>query len=173
MTKAIARRTGYLPAISLDAPPPETPGSVAWAAEAIFGGQRQFEDMLQTIVVGQGSKGEHRWRDLVSVILRLRESGQSYNLNQLCVTLDIPASDLMALVGEGVRETQASLARTKASLLSQEIIDWAHAAAREPEAGFKDREMLLRIGGVLPDKGGVSVNVNQQVGVKTSTTVEC
>ena len=166
MTKAIARRTGYLPAISLDAPPPETPGSVAWAAEAIFGGQRQFEDMLQTIVVGQGSKGEHRWRDLVSVILRLRESGQSYNLNQLCVTLDIPASDLMALVGEGVRETQASLARTKASLLSQEIIDWAHAAAREPEAGFKDREMLLRIGGVLPDKGGVSVNVNQQVGVK-------
>ena len=122
--------------------------------------------MLQTIVVGQGSKGEHRWRDLVSVILRLRESGQSYNLNQLCVTLDIPASDLMALVGEGVRETQASLARTKASLLSQEIIDWAHAAAREPEAGFKDREMLLRIGGVLPDKGGVSVNVNQQVGVK-------
>ena len=166
MSKAIARRTGYLPAISLDAPPPETPGSVAWAAEAIFGGQRQFEDMLQTIVVGQGSKGEHRWRDLVSVILRLRESGQSYNLNQLCVTLDIPASDLMALVGEGVRETQASLARTKASLLSQEIIDWAHAAAREPEAGFKDREMLLRIGGVLPDKGGVSVNVNQQVGVK-------
>ena len=166
MTKAIARRTGYLPAISLDAPPPETPGSVAWAAEAIFGGQRQFEDMLQTIVVGQGSKGEHRWRDLVSVILRLRESGQSYNLNQLCVTLDIPASDLMALVSEGVGETQASLARTKASLLSQEIIDWAHAAAREPEAGFKDREMLLRIGGVLPDKGGVSVNVNQQVGVK-------
>ena len=66
MIKAIARRTGHLPTISLDAPPPETPGSVAWAAEAIFGGQRQFEDMLQTIVVGQGSKGEHRWRDIVT-----------------------------------------------------------------------------------------------------------
>ena len=39
-------------------------------------------------------------------------------------------------------------------------------AAREPETGGKDREMLLKIAGVLQDKGGVNVNVNQQVGVK-------
>ena len=166
MIKAIARRTGHLPTISLDAPPPETPGSVAWAAEAIFGGQRQFEDMLQTIVVGQGSKGEHRWRDLVSVILRLRESGQSYNLNQLCVTLDIPASDLMALVGSGVKDMQVAMAQMKASLVAPEVIDWAMVAAREPETGGKDREMLLKIAGVLQDKGGVNVNVQQNVGVK-------
>jgi len=165
MTQAIARRPGVLPTIILDAPPPETPGSVAWVAESLFGGQRQFEDMLQTIVVGQGSRGEHKWRDLVSVILRLRESGQPYNLNQLCVTLDIPANDLLALVGTGVRETQTAMASMKASLVAPKVIDWAMEAAAEPEGG-KDREMLLKIAGVLQDKGGVNVNVNQQVAVK-------
>lgn len=57
MSKAISRRPGVLPAIVLEAPPPETPGSVAWVAEAVFGGQRQFENMLQAIVVGQGAQG--------------------------------------------------------------------------------------------------------------------
>ncbi len=166
MSKAISRRPGVLPAIVLEAPPPETPGSVAWVAEAVFGGQRQFENMLQAIVVGQGAQGEHRWRDLVSVILRLRESGQLYNLNQLCLTMGVQASELLSFIGQGVQEVQKGIAVMKASLKAPEVIDWAVAAAQDPENGTKDRQMLLTIAGVLQDKGGVNVNVNQQVGVK-------
>lgn len=166
MSKAISRRPGVLPAIVLEAPPPETPGSVAWVAEAVFGGQRQFEDMLQAIVVGQGAQGDHRWRDLVSVILRLRDSGTDYNLNQLCLTLNVSASELLSFVGQGVQEVQKGIAVMKASLKAPEVIDWAVAAAMDPENGTKDRQMLLTIAGVLQDKGGVNVNVNQQVGVK-------
>lgn len=166
MSKAISRRPGVLPAIVLEAPPPETPGSVAWVAEAVFGGQRQFEDMLQSIVVGQGAQGDHRWRDLVSVILRLRDSGTDYNLNQLCSTLGLSASELLSFVGQGVQEVQKGIAAMKASLKAPEVIDWALMAAQDPENGTKDRQMLLTIAGVLQDKGGVNVNVNQQVGVK-------
>lgn len=166
MSKAISRRPGVLPAIVLEAPPPETPGSVAWVAEAVFGGQRQFENMLQAIVVGQGAQGEHRWRDLVSVILRLRDSGTDYNLNQLCLTLNLSASELLSFVGQGVQEVQKGIAVMKASLKAPEVIDWALVAAQDPENGTKDRQMLLTIAGVLQDKGGVNVNVNQQVGVK-------
>ena len=166
MSKAISRRPGVLPAIVLEAPPPETPGSVAWVAEAVFGGQCQFENMLQAIVVGQGAQGDHRWRDLVSVILRLRDSGTDYNLNQLCLTLNLSASELLSFVGQGVQEVQKGIAVMKASLKAPEVIDWAVAAAQDPESGTKDRQMLLTIAGVLQDKGGVNVNVNQQVGVK-------
>lgn len=166
MGKAIARRPGVLPAIVLEAPPPETPGSVAWVAEAVFGGQRQFEDMLQAIVVGQGAQGDHRWRELMSVILRLRDSGTDYNLNQLCLTLGLSASELLSFVGQGVQEVQKGIAAMKASLKAPEVIDWALMAAQDPENGTKDRQMLLTIAGVLQDKGGVNVNVNQQVGVK-------
>lgn len=166
MSKAISRRPGVLPAIVLEAPPPETPGSVAWVAEAVFGGQRQFEDMLQSIVVGQGAQGDHRWRELMSVILRLRDSGTDYNLNQLCSTLGLSASELLSFVGQGVQEVQKGIAVMKASLKAPEVIDWAVAAAQDPENGTKDRQMLLTIAGVLQDKGGVNVNVNQQVGVK-------
>ena len=166
MSKAISRRPGVLPAIVLEAPPPETPGSVAWVAEAVFGGQRQFEDMLQSIVIGQGAQGDHRWRDLVSVILRLRQSGSEYNLNQLCLTLGLSASELLAFVGQGVQEVQKGIAVMKASLKAPDVIDWALQAAQDPDGGTKDRQMLLTIAGVLQDKGGVNVNVNQQVGVK-------
>ena len=166
MSKAISRKVGVLPAIVLDAPPPETPGSVAWVAEAVFGGQRQFEDMLQSIVVGQGAQGDYRWRELMSVILRLRDSGTDYNLNQLCSTLGLSASELLSFVGQGVQEVQKGIAAMKASLKAPEVIDWALVAAMDPENGTKDRQMLLTIAGVLQDKGGVNVNVNQQVGVK-------
>ena len=166
MNKAISRKVGVLPAIVLDAPPPETPGSVAWVAEAVFGGQRQFEDMLQSIVVGQGAQGDHRWRELMSVILRLRDSGTDYNLNQLCSTLGLSASELLSFVGQGVQEVQKGIAAMKASLKAPEVIDWALVAAQDPENGTKDRQMLLTIAGVLQDKGGVNVNVNQQVAMK-------
>ena len=166
MSKAISRKVGVLPAIVLEASPPETPGSVAWVAEAVFGGQRQFEDMLQSIVIGQGAQGDHRWRELMSVILRFRDSGTDYNLNQLCSTLGLSGSELLAFVGQGVQEVQKGIAVMKASLKAPEVIDWALMAAQDPESGTKDRQMLLTIAGVLQDKGGVNVNVNQQVAMK-------
>ncbi len=165
-SKAIARRRGVLPALVLDAPPPETPGSVAWVAEAVFGGQRQFEDMLQAIVVGQGAASEPRWREFVSAVLLFRQRGEEYNLNQLCVTMGIPAGELLGLVGTGVKEVQAGIATMKASLAAPKVIDYSLQAAMDPDGGRGDREMLLKIAGVLQDKGGVNVNVNQQVGVK-------
>jgi hypothetical protein len=158
---------GKLPALVLEAPPPETPGSVAWVAEAVFGGQRQFEDMLTSIVVGQGAKGDPKWRHLVSVILKLREVGEIYNLNQLCMTLNITSQSLLEFIGTGVRTIQSHIATMKASLAAPDVINSALMASQDWEKGGKDREMLLKIAGVIePSGSGVSVNVNQQVSMK-------
>lgn len=159
--------TGKLPAIALEAPPPETPGSVAWVAEAVFGGQRQFEDMLTSIVVGQGAKGDPKWRQLVSLVIKLRETSGDYNLNQLCQTLEIPGKDLLQFVGAGVQEVQKVMATVKASLAAPQVIDSAILASMDPEKGKGDREMLLKIAGVIEPSGpGVSINMQQNVGIK-------
>lgn len=156
-----------LPQIQLDAPPPETPGSVAWVAEAVFGGQRQFEDMLQSIVVGQGERGDYKWRQLVSLILKYRETNEPYNLNQLCLTSGISASEMLSFVGSGVREVQIAMTSLKASLAAPEVVDYALMAARDVEYGHKDRAMLLEMAGAKAGSGGgVNVNVNQQVALK-------
>jgi hypothetical protein len=166
-SQLLARRQAPLPAIQLDAPPPETPGSVAWVAEAVFGGQRQFEDMLQSIVVGQGANGDYKWRQLVSSILKLRESGTKYNLNQLCQSLEIPAGTLLAFIGSAVREVQAGIAQLTASLAAPEVVSYALMAARDVEYGHKDRAMLLEMAGAKAGSGGgVNVNVQQNVAVK-------
>lgn len=80
--------------------------------------------------------------------------------------MGVQASELLSFIGQGVQEVQKGIAVMKASLKAPEVIDWAVAAAQDPENGTKDRQMLLTIAGVLQDKGGVNVNVNQQVGVK-------
>lgn len=167
MSQLLARRQAPLPQIQLDAPPPETPGSVAWVAEAVFGGQRQFEDMLQSIVVGQGAAGDYKWRQLVSTILKLRDTGKEYNLNQLCLTLGLSGQELLSFVGTGVREIQANIAGMKASLIAPEIVDYAAMAARDVEYGHKDRAMLLEMAGAKAGSGGgVNVNVQQNVALK-------
>lgn len=167
MSNLLARRQAPLPAIQLDAPPPETPGSVAWVAEAVFGGQRQFEDMLQSIVVGQGAEGDYRWRQLVSTILKLRETNQPYNLNQLCQSLQIPAGMLLAFIGSAVREIQVSIAQMQASLAAPDVVGYALMAARDIEYGHKDRAMLLEMAGAKQGSGGgVNVNVQQNVAMK-------
>lgn len=167
MSNLLARRQAPLPAIQLDAPPPETPGSVAWVAEAVFGGQRQFEDMLQSIVVGQGAAGDHRWRQLVSSLIRYREAGTNYNLNQVCLALGIPTGELLAFVGSGVREVQNALVGMQASLAASEVIQYSLMASRDVEYGFKDRQMILEIAGAKAGSGGgVNVNVQQNVAVK-------
>lgn len=167
MSQLLARRQAPLPQIQLDAPPPETPGSVAWVAEAVFGGQRAFEDMLQSIVVGQGDKGDHRWRQLVSIILKLRDTGEAYNLNQLCQSINLPAEELLHFVGSGVAQVHRAMVGIKASLVAPEILDYAVMAARDVEYGHKDRAMLLEMAGAkVSGGGGVNVNVNQQVALK-------
>lgn len=159
--------TGKLPALVLEAPPSETPGSVAWVAEAVFGGQRQFEDMLTSIVVGQGAKGDLKWRHLVSVILKLRDSGELYNLNQLCVSMDLATESLLSFVGSGLGEIQKHISVMKAKLAAPEVIEYAQLAMRDLEKGRGDREMLLKIAGVIEPSGpGVSINMQQNVGIK-------
>lgn len=155
--KLVSRLQGSLPAVKLGLPA-DTPGSPEWTANAVFGGRLEFKKMLQQLVVGAGAQGEQRWRDLVSLDLRLAERGEDVDLNQLCATAGVDGRELLAFVGRGVQSMYAGLARLKASLAAPGVIDVAELAAQDPEKGRGDREMLLRIAGVIEPSGGVVIN---------------
>ena len=161
----VPRLGGRLPALQI-ALAPDTPGSVEWTANAVFGGRLEFKKLLQQLVVTTGAQGEQKWRDLVSLDLRLTEAGESFDLNQLCATAGVDGRELLAFVGRGVQQMYAGLARMKAALAAPHVVDLAHLAAEDLEKGGKDREMLLKIAGVIEMGGpGVVINNSNQVAV--------
>lgn len=160
------RWNGQLPSVPLLTLEPSTPGSVAWTAEVAFGGKAEFVKMLQLMVVGGGRTVEQRWRDAVSLQLRWDREGTEWNLNQLCAALDIGHGEMLAFVGQGVTAMNRHLAGLKAAQAAPDVIESAIMASRDMEKGGKDREMLLKIAGVIEPSGpGVVINNSNQVAV--------
>lgn len=155
--KLVPRGNGRLPVLQV-ALAPDTPGSVEWTANSVFGGRLEFKKLLQQLVVSAGSEGDQRWRDLVSLDIRLTEAGESPDLNQLCATAGVDGRELLAFVGKGVQQMYAGLARLKAVLHAPQIVDLARLAAEDLEKGRGDREMLLKIAGVIEPSGGITIN---------------
>lgn len=159
-----------LPPLKMIAPPPNQVGTVSWAADVLFGGKDAFEDLLISMVSVGREQEDLKWRRLVNLILKLRESDRrferEYTLNQVCQTLDINANDVLAYVGKGLKQFQKTMAEVKASLHAVEMVGIAVEAARDTEKGGKDREMVLKIAGVMKENGGVAVNVQQNNTVK-------
>lgn len=153
--------------MTMAAPPPETPGSADWLAAAVFGTVSEFERMFEALVVGGGAAVDDRWRQMLSLMVRARAAEQPYTLNQLCVALDVPFGELTQFVGRGTAAVYGELARQKVKMALPQVVEATVAAGMDLEKGTKDREMLLKIGGVLENGGGgVNVSVNQQVMTK-------
>lgn len=169
----VTRRSGKPQPPSLTAPTPEQPGSIDWGASLLFGGSAQLISMLESIVAGQGDTAERRWIDFC---IRYREWERQYlggkllippTLNQVCHSFKIRHEDFWLFLSASVQSLYSKLGQLKASLVSSQVIEFSISAAADLEKGGKDRELLLKLAGLLSDKSGVQVNVNQQVSMPT------
>lgn len=154
---------------SKDAPSPDTTGSVSWFATQLFGGSEEMVSMLESIL---GRESDPRWLAFCATWRQWRLDHQAGRLdseptlNQVAHRLKLNARELIAYVSSSIIELNKLMALTKASMYSEQVLDTSRIAALDPTNGFRDRELILKLAGVLQMEKGVQVNVNQQVGVR-------
>lgn len=83
-------------------------------------------------------------------------------LEQCCALAGILNEDFISDVSRMVYYYGLESAKWQIHLGLGEVVRVAHAVATTPE-GFKDRQMLLKAGGVVQEGPGTIVNVNNQV----------
>lgn len=168
MTKryAISRVTGNLvnrsnrnwPKRPADATSEHSEGSLDWGARQLFGDREALVQHLESM------GPEWHWPCLVYRQWERDARRQQLTpptLNELGQALGFTAEDFWSRIMTSITATQRTLATLKASLAASQVIDAALVAAADPERGTKDREMLLKIAGVLEGNAGVTVNVQQ------------
>lgn len=157
------------------APLPEIPaeqvGGLDWTFTQMFGSPEEGIKMVESLVAGQGPKADPRWIQFLLACKYKRERAEELghpvpSLNSLMALLGFEQAEFMALLVQGVRDLSVALGKIKVAKAIPEVLDSTLAASRDLEKGGKDRETLLKIGGILEDKGGLSVNVQQQVGIQ-------
>lgn len=146
-------------------------GGVDWTFTQMFGSVKEGIKMVEALVAGQGSKADQRWVNLLLAYKNKQEEAlelgrEAPSLNSICHLLDIPFGEFLSTITEGIKALSVALGKQRVAGAMLEVIDSSIAASRTLE-GTKDREMLLKMGGMLEDgKAGVNVSVNQQVGVQ-------
>lgn len=150
----------------LSAAPAGQPGSVDWTMVQMFGTREKSIQMIESLVSGQGEDADEKW---VRFILLYREWELQWKrgeleepptLNQVAHSLNFPADQFISELQVGVQNLMRSLGRMKAAMVVPQVIENVNFRAQRPDADTKDIELHLRLSGVLDDKGGVSVNIN-------------
>lgn len=95
------------------------------------------------------------------------EDNQELSVLDICKKLDLYPGDVVAMFGDAVMAAANLEGYIKLAASLPEIVDSAVTSSQLPgKEGFSDREMLLKISGMLPEESkGVKVNVQQNVGV--------
>ena len=156
--KLVKREKGPWPQRPAEAPPPHAEGSLDWTANMVFGSRESLLEQLESL-------GEE-WRYFCVVFRQWQRDARQQGLaeptlNELGVALKIPPQDFWQKVFNSVAALRKTQALLQAALASPQVIATAVAAAQDLEKGGKDREMLLKIAGVLEGGQGVTVNVQQ------------
>jgi hypothetical protein len=146
-------------------------GGVDWTFTNMFGSVEEGVRMVESLVAGQGAKAEQKWILFLLAYRNKQEEAlalgrEAPSLNSICALLEIEAPEFLGTIVQGIKRLSVALGQVKVAQAIGEVIESSLEAARDPEKGSKDREMLLKMGGMLEDKAGVSVSVNQQVGIQ-------
>ena len=150
-----------------NAPGPGAIGTVDWAAKQLFESREAVVQMAESLI-GASEEGEGKWLEFCRQYReweRLWEKGlieREPTLNDVCAVLRIPHQEFFGWLASGIATMMQSVGRLKASLAGPRVVDLALAAAADPANGTKDREMLLKMAGLLESGKGVQVNVTQQ-----------
>jgi hypothetical protein len=160
---------GGVPDLPARAPSAQQPGSVHWAAMLIFGTAERFVQTLESIVAGQGQLAEADWQ---RACVLYREWQRRYRLgiikreptlNDVAYVLKLDTETFFGRISIAMQGLFSKVAALKAIAAAPELVDLTLDAARDLEKGGKDRELALRIAGVIADKPGLAVNVGVQV----------
>lgn len=155
----------------LDAPPPSQPGSVDWTVFQMFGSIEKGVQMIESIVAGQGENAHERW---TQVVLLYRTWEQKFlekelpdkpTLNQVCHALRFDAAQFISELRVSITDVMTNIGRLRATMAVPQVVDKVIDVALSDEGDTKDRELALKLGGMIEEKGGVQVNVNQQQAV--------
>ena len=170
---ALVTRRGGLTRMKpkLGAPLANQPGSVHWTMLLLFGTTEKAIQMIESLVAGQGDNADEKW--IRFVLLYRQWEGQhkkgelleAPNFNQVCHSLGFDTSTFIAQLQTGIQSMMTSLSKMKAALASPLIVQNLIDRATSDEGDIKEIELALKVGGVVEEKGGVNVNVNQQTAV--------
>lgn len=151
----------------LDAPPATQPGSVDWTVTRMFGSVDDGVRYIESLVAGQGDQAHDRW---VNFCLLYREWEAKFHdgllptkptLNQVCHSLDFDARQFLGELQVGMQSVMVKMGAIRAAMAIPEVVNKSIEVALSDEGDTKDRELALRLGGMIQDKTGVQVNVQQ------------
>lgn len=144
----------------LDAPPPGQPGSVDWTMTMMFRSTTHALQMIESLVAGQGDNADEKWVRFILTYKKWQLEGLQPTFNEVCHALNFPAEEFIRDLQVGIQSVMTKVAHLKASLKVPEVMDNVVNRAIDPKADTKDIELHLKIAGVLDEKSGVNVNIN-------------
>jgi hypothetical protein len=144
----------------LDAPPPGQPGSVDWTMNMMFRSASQAFQMIESLVAGQGDNADERWVQFILTFKKWQLEGLNPTFNEVCHALNFSAEEFIRDLQIGIQSVMGKMAHIKAALAVPEVMDKVVERAKADDADIKERELHLRIAGVIDEKGGVNVNIN-------------
>jgi len=165
---ALVTRRGGLSRMKprLNAPPPGQIGSVDWTMAHLFGSTDKAIELIESLVAGQGENASEKW---VRFLLLYKQWEIQYKkgdldsaptLNQVCHSLDFDARDFIGELQVGIKSLFTKVGAIKATMAIPAIVDKVIDVAESDEGDTKDRELALRLAGMIDDKSGVNVQIN-------------
>lgn len=150
----------------LNAPPPDQPGSVDWTMTHLFGSTSKAIEMIESLVAGQGENADAKWVKFVILYRQWEiehkrgELVDKPTLNQVCYSLDFDATQFVRELQVGVMTLMKSMGQFKMAMASQDVLQNLKEKAINPEADVKEIELALKIGGIIDEKGGPNIQIN-------------
>lgn len=155
--------------------PADAVGSLDWQMVRLFGDREKALDMLESFLYDQECNPliyqfcatYRQWeKDFQDGTL-----DEPPNLNQVAFRLKVNTNEIFDLVTEGTKRLAGRMSTIRASQLSPQVIEAAGQFALDPD-GYKDRELILKVSGVIQDQKGINITNNNQVGVKVETNIK-
>lgn len=150
----------------LDAPPANQPGSVDWSMTMLFGSRETAVKMIESLVAGQGENADEKWVRFVLLYKQWtiqHEKGEleeAPTFNQVCHSLDFDTKTFISELQTSVQSLMKLMAQTKAALHAPQVVSNLILMATDPMADVKSIELALKLGGVMEDKAGMNVQIN-------------
>lgn len=158
---------GRIPALPEASSPPSQLGSLSWTAMQMFGGEDEMMDMLVSAIQSQGAGADEKWVRLCQLWGAWGEEWEKGRLrrkptlNDLAEYTGLETAMLVRFLAANVQALYGAIGQVKASMAAPLVVRAAIEAAMDPEYGGKDRELVLKIAGILQQGPGTVVNVQQ------------
>jgi hypothetical protein len=167
---ALVTRRGDLTRMKprLNAPPANQIGSVDWTMSHLFGDREKAVEIIESLVAGQGENADEKWLRFV-ILYRQWELQHKKGilpdaptLNQVCHSLNFDARDFLGELQMGMKSLFTKVGAIKAAMAIPAIVQKVVDVAESDEGDTKDRELALKLAGMIEDKNGLNVQINNQ-----------